>query len=127
FAPIQNAQKGDKKAQPKQLQQGSGAAAGAPMPPDDEDEKNTRITHNSVKESPNYPKGFRDVQNGTRKVNINNQEVLNQLRKIEKGEWKKVYRDGFDSNGKKISVHYFQNTRTGKVFNVKVKNNWSNF
>ncbi|RPD82998.1 hypothetical protein EGK75_13805, partial [Neisseria weixii] len=51
FAPIQNAQKGDKKAQPKQLQQGSGAAAGAPMPPDDEDEnKNTSSIDHIVKD-----------------------------------------------------------------------------
>ena len=99
FAAIQNEQKGDKKAETKPQQQGSQAATGAPMPPDDEDEKNIRTTHNSIKESPNYPKGFRDVQNGTRKVNINNQEVLNQLRKIEKGEWKKIYRDGLRSPG----------------------------
>ncbi|MFC3873108.1 hypothetical protein [Neisseria musculi] len=38
FAAIQNTQKGEKKAQPKP-QQGSRAATGAPMPPDDEDEK----------------------------------------------------------------------------------------
>ncbi|PJO76996.1 hypothetical protein GJV52_12655 [Neisseria brasiliensis] len=36
FAAIQNAQKGDKKAQPKPQQQVSQAATGAPMPPDDE-------------------------------------------------------------------------------------------
>ncbi|MBF0804060.1 hemagglutinin repeat-containing protein [Neisseria sp. 19428wB4_WF04] len=40
FAAIQNEQKGEKKAQPKLQQQVSQAATGAPMPPDDEDEKN---------------------------------------------------------------------------------------
>ena len=104
------------------------AATGSPQiePPDDENRSNIRATHNSIKESPNYPNGFRDVQNGTRKVTIKNQSVLDNLRKVERGEWKKVYRDGFDGNGNKVSIYYFQNSRTGRVFNVKVKNYWSN-
>ena len=85
-----------------------------------------RQTFNSIRDAPTYPNGFREIQNGVRKVNINNQEVLNNLRNVQSGEWKKVYRDGFDAQGNRISIHYFQHTRTGTVFNVKVKNGWSN-
>lgn len=81
---------------------------------------------NSIKDSPKYPSGFRETQNGVRKVNINNQAVLNELRNVQSGEWKKVYRDGFDAQGNRISIHYFQHTKTGRVFDVKVKNSWSN-
>lgn len=51
--------------------------------------------------------------------------MLDELRKIESGEWKKVYKDGYNSNGDKISIHYFQ-SKSGKVFDVKVKQGWSN-
>ena len=81
---------------------------------------------NSIKDSPKYPSGFRETQNGVRKVNINNQAVLNELRNVQSGEWKKVYRDGFDAQGNRISIHYFQHTKTGRVFDVKVKKSWSN-
>ena len=57
-------------------------------------------------------------------MNINNQQLLNQLRTIEPGEWKKVYQNGY-SNGKQISIHYLQHTGTGKVFDIKVINGWS--
>ena len=80
--------------------------------------------HNSIKESQNYPEDFTKAQNGTKKVNVNNASLLDELRKIEPGEWKKVYQNGY-SNGKEVSIHYFQHTKTGKVFNVKVKPQWS--
>ncbi len=69
--------------------------------------------------------GFKDIQNGTKKHKVNNQATLNMLRTAEPGEWHKVYRDGYDASGKKISIHYFQH-KSGKVFNVKVKDDWSN-
>jgi hypothetical protein len=111
-------------------------ANGAPgLPPDDDDDKSDRNnvsrdlneiknTYNSIKDSPNYPKGFRDIQNGKTKHNINNLQVLEKLRKIEQGQWKKVYQNGYDSSGNKISIHYFQ-SQSGRVFNVKVKPGWS--
>ena len=80
--------------------------------------------HNSIKESPNYPENFTKVQNGTKKVTVKNGPLLDKLREIEPGEWKKVYQNGY-SNGNEVSIHYFQHTKTGKVFNVKVKNQWS--
>lgn len=80
--------------------------------------------HNSIKESPNYPENFTKVQNGTKKVTVKNGSLLDKLREIEPGEWKKVYRNGY-SNGNEVSIHYFQHTKIGKVFNVKVKNQWS--
>ncbi|MGA8942864.1 MAG: hypothetical protein WB502_09150, partial [Thermoactinomyces sp.] len=41
------------------------------------------------------------------------------------GSLYKVYKDGYDAEGKKISVHYFESS-SGKVFDVKVKSGWSN-
>ena len=81
--------------------------------------------YNSIKNAPKYPNGFKAVQNGMKKVNINNNDVLNELRRIENAQWKKVYKDGYDISGKKISIHYFESS-SGKVFDVKVKAGWSN-
>ena len=72
-----------------------------------------------------YPKEFEAVKNGTTKNTIKNKELLDKLREIESGKWTKVYKDGYDSSGNKISIHYFQ-SESGKVFNVKVKPGWSN-
>lgn len=80
--------------------------------------------YNSIKDAPTYPKGLTAIQNGTKKVTINNGELLKQLRQVERGTWKKVYKNGYDKNGNKISIHYFE-SKSGKVFNVKVKNGWS--
>ena len=82
--------------------------------------------YKSIKQAPNYPSGFKGVQNGTKKVSVKNQDVLAQLRKVESGQWDKIYKDGYDSKGKKISIHYFQSSKSSKVFDVKVKSGWSN-
>ena len=81
--------------------------------------------YNSIKDSPDYPKEFEAVKNGTTKNTIKNKELLDKLREIESGKWTKVYKDGYNSSGNKISIHYFQ-SESGKVFNVKVKPGWSN-
>lgn len=81
--------------------------------------------YNGIKDAPTYPKGFKGKQNGTKTNKVTNKELLEDLRKVEAGEWKKVYKDGYDNAGNKISIHYFQ-SKSGKVFNVKVKSNWSN-
>lgn len=81
-------------------------------------------TYNGIKNAPQYPEGFEAAKNGTKKVKINNGSVLDGLRKVEPGEWKKVYKNGYDKFGKKISIHYFE-SKSGKVFNVKVKGKWS--
>ena len=90
-------------------------------------QKDNKISnvYSSIKESPNYPKGFTAARNGTTKNNVNNSELLNSLRQVEAGKWYKVYKDGFDMYGNKVSIHYFQSP-SGKVFDVKVKNGWSN-
>jgi hypothetical protein len=36
----------------------------------------------------------------------------------------KVYKDGY-SAGEEVSIHYFE-SKSGKVFNLKVKQGWSN-
>lgn len=81
--------------------------------------------YNSIKESANYPEGFEALPNGTTRNRVNNLDLLDELRKVESGNWKKVYKDGFDGAGNKISIHYFQ-SESGKVFNVKIKKGWSN-
>lgn len=81
--------------------------------------------YNSITESPNYPKGFTNVQNGCTKNKMKKLKLLDKLREIEPGEWKKVYRDGYDENGEEVSIHYFE-SRSGKVFNVKTVDEWSN-
>jgi hypothetical protein len=81
--------------------------------------------YTSIKKAPNYPEGFTPRQNGLKKVNINDPENAEFLRQAESGQWKKVYKDGYDANGRKISIHYFESL-SGKVFNVKVKSGWSN-
>jgi len=79
----------------------------------------------SIKDAPTYPKGFRAVRNGTRKLRIENKQLLEKLRQIEASEWRKVYSDRVDGNGRTVSLHYFQSA-SGKVFDVKVKLGWSN-
>lgn len=88
-------------------------------------ENKPQDVQNSIKDSSNYPEGFTARQNGTTKNTVKNKELLEELRKVEAGEWKKVYKDGYDINGNKISIHYFQ-SKSGKVFDVKVKSGWSN-
>lgn len=57
---------------------------------------------------------------------VKNREVLESLRKVESGKWSKVYKDGYDASGRRVSIHYFE-SQSGRVFNVKVKPEWSNF
>ncbi len=80
---------------------------------------NIKNVYNSIKEAPKYPKGFEPVQNGTEKIKVKNGELLDNLRKIESGEWNKIYKDGY-VDGKRVSIHYFQ-SKSGKVFDVDVK------
>ncbi|WP_063558658.1 hypothetical protein LG307_02730 [Sutcliffiella horikoshii] len=86
--------------------------------------KISKNLYKSIKYAPKYPSGFKAVQNGTKNVTVNNKSLLNELREIEAGTWKKVYKDGYDKDGKKVSIHYFQ-SKSGLVFDVKVKNGWS--
>ena len=80
--------------------------------------------YNSIKAAPEYPEDFQPVQNGTRKLNIKNKLLLEELRKVEPGEWNKVYKDGY-SGGSEVSIHYFE-SKSGRVFDLKVKSGWSN-
>lgn len=84
-----------------------------------------RNTYDGIKNSPNYPEGFETRQNGTTNNKIKDKDLLQELRKVESGDWKKIYKDGFDKDGNKMSIHYFQ-SKSGKVFDVKVKPGWSN-
>ena len=61
-----------------------------------------------------------------KKFNVKNGELLEQLRKIESGNWNKVYKNGYDSLGNEVSIHYFESS-SGKVFDVWTQSGWSNF
>ncbi len=79
--------------------------------------------YKSIKDAPNYNRNFVKVQNGIKKVNINNKGLLQELNKIGSG-WKKVYQNGW-INGQKVSLHYFQDA-SGKIFDFKIKyGKWS--
>ena len=80
--------------------------------------------YDSVKKAPKYPEGFRLAQNGRKKVTVNEAKLLSNLRQVEPGKWWKVFEDGYDAYGNKISIHYFV-SKSGKVFDVDVKRGWS--
>lgn len=63
--------------------------------------KVSKYVYKAIKYAPKYPKGFKAVQNGTKNVTVKNKELLEELRQIESGSWKKVYKDGYDQDGKK--------------------------
>lgn len=48
-----------------------------------------------------------------KKNTVKNGQRLDSLRKVKSGEWKKVYYDGYSKN-KKVSIHYFQHTKSQK-------------
>lgn len=78
--------------------------------------------YKSIKDAPAYPKDFK-IQSTT-KTKVKNKKLLLGLREKEQGRWMKVYLDGY-SNGKMVSIHFFQ-SESGLVFDVKVKDDWSN-
>ncbi|OJG85757.1 hypothetical protein RV13_GL000828 [Enterococcus raffinosus] len=81
--------------------------------------------YDGIKHAPKYPEGFTPERGGLKSSKVTYKKALEDLRKIEPGEWKKVYKDGYDKYGNKVSIHYFE-SKSGKVFDVKVKNKWSN-
>jgi len=56
-------------------------------------------------------------------VPIKNTGLLNSLNAASKGNWVKVYEAGI-KNGAKIETHYFRNSSTNQVFDVKIKYNY---
>ena len=121
----------------KSKSKAAGGAAASGNHGDDEDPKKNgknkesdsndiKNTYKSIKDSPNYPKGFRGIQDGTQKFNVTNKGLLAKLREIEPGKWVKVYKDGYDALGNKISIHCFQ-SESGQVFDVSIKSGWSNY
>jgi Pretoxin HINT domain len=86
---------------------------------------NVHCLLNSIEDSPNYPKGFVHAQDGKNKVTVNNKGLLSELRSVGGRNWSKVYQDGYDAYGNKVSIHYFQD-ESGRVFDVDLKQGWSN-
>lgn len=86
--------------------------------------KNGMTFYKSIKYAPKFPRNFKAVSGKTKHHNVTNKSLLAKLRKVEKGTWKKVYKDGYIGK-KKVSVHYFQ-SKSGLVFDVKTKTGWSN-
>jgi RHS repeat-associated protein len=58
-------------------------------------------------------------------VPVKNTPLLKELNAASKGKgvWEKVYQAGV-KNGKKIEVHFFRNSKTGQVYDVKIKYNY---
>ncbi len=75
--------------------------------------------HPRLQDAPEYPRGFRNRPGpgSVSKNTIKLKDLKAKLQKIERGEWKKVYRDGFDDAGGQVSVRYFESP-SGKVFDV---------
>ncbi|WP_395855948.1 hypothetical protein [Cystobacter fuscus] len=80
--------------------------------------------YNGLKNTPGYPSNFRSIQNGTTRNPVSRKDLLEKLRETEPGNWQKVYKDGWIGN-QKASLHYFESP-SGKVFNLKIKFEWSN-
>ena len=72
--------------------------------------------------------GFQTIQNGKQFYTIDNQGVLDLIQETfgSTRDWVKVYEDGFDAAGNKVSLHYFHNSKTGQVWDGKIKAGWSN-
>ena len=68
----------------------------------------------SIEKSGKVPQGWKALRGSTTKVNINDKGLLDSLRKVLPGQWKKVYKKGIDGS----EIHYFEHA-SGKVFNVK--------
>ena len=79
--------------------------------------------YKSIKDAPKYPKGFQAVRGQTLANKVNNGKLLDNLREVEPGNWKKVFKNGYDKAGNKISIHYFE-SESKKVFDVKVIDGW---
>ncbi len=52
--------------------------------PDEDGE--IRNTYRSIKDAPQYPRGVRNVQNGTTRNVVKDQQLLKQLRKVDSGK-----------------------------------------
>lgn len=81
--------------------------------------------YKSIRESGGVVEGFKAVRGGLTKNTVKNLDKLEQLRAVEPGSWSKVYKDGFDAAGNKVSVHYFESA-SGAVAEVKTVPGWSN-
>ncbi|MDC9591705.1 hypothetical protein PSI23_21085 [Xenorhabdus sp. XENO-10] len=79
----------------------------------------------SIKDAPNYPKGFKNAKDGVTKNVIKNKLLLGKLRKEKLGKWSKIYRDG-TVNGRKVSLHYFAHVSGTPIFDLGVEHYWSN-
>ena len=71
----------------------------------------------SLRESGKIPHGWKPARHGIRRVKIKNLEILRALREHEAGEWRKVYQRGIEGT----EIHYFEHSRTKKVWGVTVK------
>lgn len=64
---------------------GSGSTGGSGGWEPDEDGE-IRNTYRSIKDAPQYPRGVRNVQNGTTRNVVKDQQLLKQLRKVDSGK-----------------------------------------
>jgi RHS repeat-associated protein len=105
------------------LSGGSGQGGGKP-PEADGKPPELKQVFEGVKNAPGYPANFVAKAGATTRNVVKDKALLEMLREHEAGEWAKVYKDGW-IGGQRASLHYFQ-SRTGKIFNFKIKWVWSN-
>jgi hypothetical protein len=74
-------------------------------------------------DAPKWPDGFTRVGNPIT-VKVKQTVLLNELRKVESGQWVKVYENGYLPDGRDVSIHYFRSPG-GLIFDLDVKNGWS--
>ncbi|MDC9597340.1 hypothetical protein [Xenorhabdus anantnagensis] len=80
----------------------------------------------SIKDAPNYPKGFHKAIHGKTRNTVDNKELLHKLRIHKSGKWYKVYLDGM-VNKQKLSLHYFEHQSGSPIYGLKIYyNKWSN-
>jgi hypothetical protein len=81
-----------------------------------------------------FPSGFRTHGASTKRVPDNTEAIeafiwdLKEQKGVtsQLGNWRKVYQDGYDAAGNKVSQHFFQDVTTGWVTDMKTVRGWSN-
>ncbi|MCK6521317.1 RHS repeat-associated core domain-containing protein [Myxococcota bacterium] len=70
--------------------------------------------------------GLKSVKGGLTVQPVTNPANSEALRKQIPGAWEKVYQDGYNMAGERVSVHYYRHTDTKQVSAVKTVGGWSN-
>jgi hypothetical protein len=88
-----------------------------------------RHVYKTLEDAPRYPHDFFEESNGTKRVKIDYDDMKDNLREIEGGDWYKVYKNGYlpcnnEKGYREVSIHFCESS-SGQVYDVEVKNRWS--